>query len=391
MQTPTPWMLRCDVVSLLVRVKRWFPVAACLVAIPACKASGVFACEQDNQCALSGTTARCEPSGFCSYGDPTCPSGWRYDEYASTDFASSCVGDEPVADAADGDGPQADAEVDAGVGPDAGPPDARPDASIDGPVCIAGSQTFTTNGTFTLPSNCTTMTVTVHGGGGAGGAKNSGAAAAAGGNGGLAAKSFTGQTPNTQYAIVIGLGGTCDSTATTGGGYAGGAGGSSGGGNGANGAGTTSPPGGMGGAGSAGGQPGGAGGNGGYGGGGGGGGGDAKRGNSAGGATTFRLATPMTDLVVAGGGGGAGTADQNGDIGGAGGAACAGGTTGGDGAPSGGGTRSGGGGGGGACFCAGGCTGSPTPGGGAGGTAGTSGGCTGAQNGASGRVIVTYP
>ncbi len=268
-----------------------------------------------------------------------------------------------------------------------------PGAGYDAGTCPPDSVTFTADGTFTLPANCTSMTVQAYGGGGAGGAKNQGSSAAAGGAGGQAVKTFTGQAPGTAYQIIIGLGGTCGSKVATPGGYAGGRGGNSGGSiNGGNGLGATAPPGGTGGAGSSGGQPGGAGGNGGYGAGGGGGGGDSAPGNSGGAATTFQLASPVTDYVVAGGGGGAGAADQNGDVAGAGGAACDG-YDGANGAAAVAGGRSAGGGGGGACFCLGGtCDSTPIPGGGAGGVKGTSGGtCAAAQNGAGGWVVVTVP
>ncbi len=249
--------------------------------------------------------------------------------------------------------------------------------------------TFTSNGSFTLPTGCTGFTVDVTGGGGAGVAKAKGIAASAGGAGGQAIATFAGETPGTTYDIVIGRGGVCGTRTDTLGGYTGGGGGkSSGFGDGTAGAGTTSPPGGAGGAGSIGGQPGGAGGNGGFGGGGGGGGGDVVTGSSGGGATTFRLGS--TDYVVAGGGGAAGASDQNGDIGGAGGAACNG-TNGVDGQGAIAGTRSGGGGGGGACFCLNGCDGAPTSTGGAAGVAGDVTACTAAQNGGAGRVVITFP
>jgi hypothetical protein len=259
-------------------------------------------------------------------------------------------------------------------------------------MCPTNPVTFTTNAMFTLPTGCTSLRVDAYGGGGAGGAKHMGNAAAAGGTGGHATRTLGSQAPATVYAIGIGLGGTCDATTTTAGGYAGGRGGTpGGGGTGGDGAGATAPPGGLGGAGSTGGQPGGAGGNGGYGGGGGGGGGDTASGNSGGAATVFQLASTMDDYVVAGGGGAAGASDQNGDVSGPGGAGCDG-YDGANGVASLAGTRSAGGGGGGACFCLGGtCDVTPTPDGAAGGIAGTGSGCTAAQDGAAGWITITFP
>jgi hypothetical protein len=260
-------------------------------------------------------------------------------------------------------------------------------------ACPSVPLTFTTSGSFTLPAACTGFTVDATGGGGAGGAKHQGTAGA-GGYGGHAAKTFTGLTPNTMFTITIGLGGTCGAKTATAGGYGGGAGGAAGvtvaATPGGNGLGASAPPGGLGGAGSSGTQPGAAGGNGGYGGGGGGGGGDTADGNSAGAATTFQLASPLTDYVVAGGGGAAGAADQPGDVAGPGGSACNG-YNGADGTAAIAGTRSAGGGGGGACACMGGCNDVPTSAGGHGGAAGTSGSCAPAQNGEHGRVVLSFP
>jgi hypothetical protein len=250
---------------------------------------------------------------------------------------------------------------------------------------------FQTDTTFTLPAGCTTVTVAAHGGGGAGGARNSGDAAAAGGAGGRAVITLTDQLPGTEYSLAIGRGGTCNSIASTPGGFTGGGGGNFNGGVGGTGQGASAPPGGLGGAGSSGTQPGGAGGSGGYGGGGGGGGGDGKRGNSGGGATTFQISGSPTAILIAGGGGGAGTADQNGDVSGAGGAACTG-YEGAHGAAAVAGTRSGGGGGGGACACEdGSCDEVPTSAGGAGGAAGRLAACTTLQNGEPGRVVISFP
>jgi hypothetical protein len=268
-------------------------------------------------------------------------------------------------------------------------------AGDDADVGCSGSRTFTTDGSFILPADCSSMTVEAFGGGGGAGVRNAGANAARGGNGGHAIKSFTGLIDH-RWRVRIGRGGRCETTTTTTGGYGGGAGGIAAA-SGADGSGVGAP-GGMGGAAPTGTQPGGAGGKGGYGGGGGGGGGDTQLGNSGGGASTFdvendnvTLAAP--EYVVAGGGGGAGTSDQNGDVAGVGGDACnngLSGTDGGAGTPSN--SRAGGGGGGGGCSCRGGtCDATPTPTGGAGGMPGSGGTCGTAQNGADGKVIVTYP
>jgi hypothetical protein len=66
---------------------------ALLAAFTACKATGTFACERDDQCRGAATAGRCESTGFCSFVDPSCPSGSRYDPYAGDGLANHCVGD----------------------------------------------------------------------------------------------------------------------------------------------------------------------------------------------------------------------------------------------------------------------------------------------------------
>ncbi len=248
---------------------------------------------------------------------------------------------------------------------------------VDG-SCPSVSLTYTVDSTFTVPTGCTSYILEAFGGGGAGGIAPQGQSAA-GGPGGHATLSLAGQTPNDTFSITIGKGGLCGSTAKTAGGYAGGGGGNAGGGVGGPGIGG-SPPGGVGGPGI------GAGGNGGYGGGGGGG-GSTIVGSSGGGATTFSKAGAF--FLAAGGGGGAGVADVLGAAG-AGGAACEG-YTGGAGAAGTGDSVGAGGGGGGGCFCTGtNCVELPTPSGADGGIAGGD-ACGAAQNGADGRLVISFP
>lgn len=57
----------------------------------ACGSAGAFACEDDAQCAGTGVTGTCEPSGYCSFADPTCESGRRYGARAPADLAEACV------------------------------------------------------------------------------------------------------------------------------------------------------------------------------------------------------------------------------------------------------------------------------------------------------------
>lgn len=128
-------------------------LTACLVAgvglTGACRASGVFSCDRDDQCRLGGTTGRCEVSGYCSFADGLCTSGSRYDEYAGEGLAGECVGGADVDAGGDGadDAPAIDASSIDASSIDARPIDARPidaspiDASPDAPPCPASYTT----------------------------------------------------------------------------------------------------------------------------------------------------------------------------------------------------------------------------------------------------------
>lgn len=70
---------------------------------------------------------------------------------------------------------------------------------------LAQMQTFTTNGTFTVPAGVTSITVECWGGGGGGGANTSGAKG--GGGGGAYTRSAITVTPGQMFAVVIGSGG----------------------------------------------------------------------------------------------------------------------------------------------------------------------------------------
>lgn len=85
----------------------------------------------------------------------------------------------------------------------------------------AGGQAFTGNGTFTIPTGITKLTVTVVGGGASGASNQDGASG--GGAGGAAIKYLTGLTSGATLAVTIGAGGAAKGT----GGGTGNAGGSS--------------------------------------------------------------------------------------------------------------------------------------------------------------------
>jgi hypothetical protein len=57
-----------------------------------CLDHGLFRCGADADCTSSGTTGACEPTGFCSFADSTCPdSGRRYGRWAEPSLSLTCV------------------------------------------------------------------------------------------------------------------------------------------------------------------------------------------------------------------------------------------------------------------------------------------------------------
>jgi hypothetical protein len=85
---------------------------ALFLTLAGCRYSGTFQCDTNDQCGASGT---CQPSRYCSFMDPSCASGQKYDETAGP-LAGQCVGEEQ--------------QTDAGV-------DVMPDAPFDLTTCPA--------------------------------------------------------------------------------------------------------------------------------------------------------------------------------------------------------------------------------------------------------------
>jgi hypothetical protein len=57
----------------------------------ACSQSVEVGCRQDDECVLSGTPGICQPDGYCSYPDPTCPSGLSYPVTTGSGLGGTCV------------------------------------------------------------------------------------------------------------------------------------------------------------------------------------------------------------------------------------------------------------------------------------------------------------
>lgn len=66
-----------------------------LAGLPGCSASAVFECDQPSQCSVNGEAGTCEPDGYCSFPDASCPSGQRYGAYAGAGRAGMCVPTDP--------------------------------------------------------------------------------------------------------------------------------------------------------------------------------------------------------------------------------------------------------------------------------------------------------
>lgn len=56
-----------------------------------CGSSNVFECKIDGDCDGEEALGRCEPNGFCSFPDDTCPSTRRYGTHAGDGLAGTCV------------------------------------------------------------------------------------------------------------------------------------------------------------------------------------------------------------------------------------------------------------------------------------------------------------
>ncbi|MBI5479308.1 MAG: DUF2341 domain-containing protein [Deltaproteobacteria bacterium] len=78
---------------------------------------GAYTCTGDSECVHQGTRGSCEPTGYCSFPDGTCPSSRRYGTWAGDGLGGTCVATGVV---------------------DGGPPDAPSDAAADSAATDAG-------------------------------------------------------------------------------------------------------------------------------------------------------------------------------------------------------------------------------------------------------------
>lgn|GEM_PF-4832002 len=72
------------------------------VLVTGCSAGATFDCSEAAQCRSGAVAGTCQPTGFCSFADPSCETGQRYDPTAGDSLAGACVttGDQD----SDGDG-----------------------------------------------------------------------------------------------------------------------------------------------------------------------------------------------------------------------------------------------------------------------------------------------
>jgi len=83
------------------------------------------------------------------------------------------------------------------------------------PSSVSSIQSFTSDGTFTIPAGVTKVKVTVVGGGGGGRTASSSTSQGGGGSGGAAIKVITGLTPGGTVAVTVGTGGAANTNGAT--------------------------------------------------------------------------------------------------------------------------------------------------------------------------------
>lgn len=65
----------------------------------ACSSRAPYRCADSSQCVASGAEGVCEPTGYCSFTDPSCPGGRKYETQAGDGLAGTCIDVTPTPDA----------------------------------------------------------------------------------------------------------------------------------------------------------------------------------------------------------------------------------------------------------------------------------------------------
>ncbi|MBK6921933.1 MAG: hypothetical protein IPH07_31340 [Deltaproteobacteria bacterium] len=127
----------------------------------ACGDRSRYACSDDAECVADGVAGVCEPSGYCSFPDATCPFGRRYGELAPRGLAGECVSPSAGSGGVDGDGSgvvdTADSGADGGGCVDASACDDDNPCSIDAceqGVCTHAPRADDPSCACAVPSDC---------------------------------------------------------------------------------------------------------------------------------------------------------------------------------------------------------------------------------------------
>jgi len=74
--------------------RRWIVglgIVALPVALRCTTPATTYTCNSAAQCVNGNAVGTCEPTGFCSFTDSACASGWRYGTYAGSGLGGTCV------------------------------------------------------------------------------------------------------------------------------------------------------------------------------------------------------------------------------------------------------------------------------------------------------------
>lgn len=66
------------------------------LSLIACSQRSAYRCDTAEQCVLNGQPGTCEPEGFCSFPDTTCPNGQRFEPHAGDGLGGQCSATPPI-------------------------------------------------------------------------------------------------------------------------------------------------------------------------------------------------------------------------------------------------------------------------------------------------------
>jgi hypothetical protein len=125
-----------------------------LGTVASCALANAFECTGDDQCIFEGVPGHCEATGYCSFPDDDCESGWSYGQHAGAGLDGECV---PV-EGGGGDTSGDDGSGDDGTGDDGVPDDGGTTGGDDGGTSGTDTGTGTPddcgNGTIDPDEDC---------------------------------------------------------------------------------------------------------------------------------------------------------------------------------------------------------------------------------------------